>query len=142
THTRCGGSTRMIALNRASRWYGQVIGINDVSCQIGPGITALLGPNGAGKSTLIKLVTGQLRPTTGSVSVLGERPFANNRVAERLGYVPEIESNYDEITGRDFVTMMAVLAGLPRVSVASRVDEAIAIVGMAYAADRKIGGYS
>jgi ABC-2 type transport system ATP-binding protein len=64
-----------IAFNHASRWYGQVIGLNDVSCEVGPGLTALLGPNGAGKSTFIKMVTGQLRPTTGMVHVLGEPPF-------------------------------------------------------------------
>lgn len=82
----------MITLERTSRWYQQVIGINDVSCAIPPGITALLGPNGAGKSTLLKLVTGQLRPTTGRVSVLGMAPFANPNVFQRLGYCPEIES--------------------------------------------------
>src|SRR5580658_4819621 len=103
----------MIVLNHASRWYGQVIGINDVSCQILPGITALLGPNGAGKSTMMKLITGQLRPTTGKVSVLNEAPFANPNVFRRMGYCPESENSYDDMTGRDMVTMLAWMAGLP-----------------------------
>ncbi len=132
----------MIQLSHASRWYGQVIGINDVSCQISPGITALLGPNGAGKSTMLKLVTGQLRSTTGSVTVFGERPFANNRVFSRLGYCPEIESNYDDLSGRRFVNLLAVMAGLPKTSIPTAVAKAIDQVGMTYAADRKIGGYS
>jgi len=131
-----------ISLERASRWYGQVIGVNDVSCNIGPGITALLGPNGAGKSTLIKMVTGQLRPTTGRVTVLGERPFANGRVYRKLGYCPEIESAYDEMTGRDFVTMLAALAGLPKRTRAESVEKAIETVGMSVNAGRRIGGYS
>src|SRR5205823_1831769 len=116
-----GGGEGVIELQRASRWYGQVIGINDVSCRVGPGITALLGPNGAGKSTLIKLVTGQMRPSTGRVFVFGQAPFANPRVLQRLGYVPEIESNYDDISGRDFVTMLAVLGGLPAATIRGKV---------------------
>ena len=132
----------MIVLDHASRWYGQVIGINDVSCQILPGITALLGPNGAGKSTLIKLATGQLRPSTGYVTVLGEPPFANSRVFRRLGYCPELESGCEDMTGRYFVTLMAHLAGLPSASIPARVSEVIAFVGMSENADRKIGGYS
>ena len=103
----------MIELNRASRWYGQVIGLNDVTCLFPAGITALLGPNGAGKSTMMKLITGQLRPSTGFVKVLGEAPFANPHVFQRLGYCPESESSYEEMSGRDFVTMCAHLAGLP-----------------------------
>jgi ABC-2 type transport system ATP-binding protein len=132
----------MITLEHASRWYGQVIGVNDVTCQIPAGITALLGPNGAGKSTMLKLITGQLRPTTGRVTVLGEKPFANPRVFRRLGYCPEIESSYEEMTGREFVTLLAALGGLPADTLASRVDDAIDMVGMTPSADRRIGGYS
>src|SRR5438128_98274 len=132
----------MIDLEHASRWYGQVIGINDVSCRILPGITALLGPNGAGKSTLIKLVTGQLRPSTGIVTVLGEPPFANSRVFRRLGYCPELERGCDDMTGRYFVTLLAHLGGLPPATISQRVSEVIEFVGMTENADRKIGGYS
>jgi ABC-2 type transport system ATP-binding protein len=132
----------MIVLEHASRWYGQVIGINDVTCAIPAGITALLGPNGAGKSTLLKLITGQLRPTTGKVTVFGERPFANPHVFRRLGYCPEIESSYEEMTGREFVTMLAAMAGLSGPKLKTRVDESLEIVGMTANADRKIGGYS
>lgn len=132
----------MIALEHASRWYGQVIGLNDVSCVIPAGLSALLGPNGAGKSTMLKLVTGQLRPTRGRVEVLGERPFANPRVFRRLGYCPEHEQSYDEMTGREMVTMLAAMGGIPSGKLRARVSEVIERVGMTPHADRKIGGYS
>ena len=132
----------MIALNHVSRWYGQVIGVNDVTCTIGPGLTALLGPNGTGKSTLIKLITGQLRPTTGTVKVFGERPFANTRVLKRIGYCPEIESCYEDMSGAEFVRMLALMGGVARQDVDARVTEVLDTVRMAEQAERKIGGYS
>lgn len=132
----------MIQLEGASRWYGQVLGLNDVTCTIPPGLNALLGPNGAGKSTLLKLVTGQLRPTRGRVLVLGEKPFANPRVLRRLGYCPESEHNYDEMTGREFVTMLAAMGGLRPPFLHQRVKEAIELCGMSAHAHRQIGGYS
>jgi ABC-2 type transport system ATP-binding protein len=132
----------MIILERVSRWYGQIIGLNDVTCQIGPGLTALLGPNGAGKSTLLKLITGQIRPTTGRVTVLNEQPFANPHVLAKLGYCPEIDNFYEEMTGREFITQMAALSGFAGAERKSRVEAAIERVGMADRCDRKIGGYS
>ena len=132
----------MIELDHASRWYGQVIGLNDVTCSLAPGTTALLGPNGAGKSTFMRLVSGQLRPTTGSVRVLGEAPFANCRVYERLGYCPEGDSFYEDMTGREFVTALATLAGLAGEARSTRVKAVVERVGMTPHADRRIGGYS
>jgi ABC-2 type transport system ATP-binding protein len=132
----------LICLRNASRWYGQVIGINDITADLPPGLTALLGPNGAGKSTLIKLITGILRPTTGSVLVFGERPFANTKVYRRLGYCPEIDGLYESMTGREFVTAMAAVSGLKGALLRKKVDEAISLVGMEAAASRVIGGYS
>jgi ABC-2 type transport system ATP-binding protein len=76
----------MIALTHATKLYGQVIGVNDVTIEIGTGAHGLLGPNGAGKTTLLGLVTGQLRPTMGRVAVFGEAPFGTARVLARIGY--------------------------------------------------------
>ncbi|MDE2126632.1 MAG: ABC transporter ATP-binding protein [Armatimonadetes bacterium] len=132
----------MIALNRVSRWYGQVLGINDVTCSLGPGITALLGQNGAGKSTMLKLITGQLRPTTGTLQVFGKTPFANPAVARTLGYCPESDGFYNDMTGRRFVALLAVMSGLRGAEINARVEEVIATVGMAENADRQLGGYS
>lgn len=132
----------MIHLERVSRWYGQVLGLNDVSCTIQSGLTALLGPNGAGKSTMLKLVTGQLRPSAGRVTVMDRNPFANPAVFRELGYCPEVESSYDDLTGKEFVTLLAALGGLSGKRLHSAVADAIDEVGMAQYAGRKIGGYS
>lgn len=132
----------MIELRNASRWYGEVIGLNDVSCTIGPGVTALLGMNGAGKSTLMKLVTGQLRATTGSVTVFGMDPFANTEVYKRVGYCPEIDNFYEHRTGRQFVHILARMAGFSDSEAKQRTQTMLERVGMADRADRKIQGYS
>jgi ABC-2 type transport system ATP-binding protein len=132
----------MIQLDHVSRWYGQVIGLNDVSCQVGPGITALLGMNGAGKSTLIRLVTGQIQPTTGSISVFGHQPFANPEVFKILGYCPEIDNFYEHRSGRWFVEHLARLNGFSAAEAKSRTQQVLERVGMADRADRKIAGYS
>lgn len=132
----------MIELNGASRWYGQVIGLNDVTCKIEPGVTALLGMNGAGKSTMLRLITGQLRPTTGDVRVLGMDPFANPEVYKRLGYCPEIDNFYEHRTGRQFVKMLARFAGFDNAEAGRRTQNVLEMVGMAERADKKIAGYS
>ncbi len=132
----------MIEIQQASRWYGPVIGLNDVTCSVGPGITALLGQNGAGKSTLIKLVTGQMRPTTGSISVLGEIPFANPPLFSKIGYCPETDSFYENLTGREFVELMARMGGLEVSKIRNLTLNALEIVGMIDRADTKIAGFS
>ena len=131
-----------IHFEHVSRWYGQVIGLNDVSFTIPKGLTALLGPNGAGKSTMLKLVTGQIKPTTGGIAVLGEQPFANPRVARSLGYCPEIDNFYEDMTGRQFVELMATLSGFKGQDKTNRVQNSIDRVGMSDRCDRKLGGYS
>ncbi len=132
----------MITATNVSRWYGQVIGVNDINCEIGPGITALLGMNGAGKTTLIRLITGQLRPTTGDLRVFGLEPFANPDVYRRMGYCPEIDNFYEHYTGRDFVRYLARLDGMSASVGNARTDEVIDMVGMSERANRKIAGYS
>lgn len=132
----------MIELRNASRWYGQVIGLNDVTCTVGTGLTALLGMNGAGKSTLLRLITGQIHPTTGEVLVLGHAPFGNPEVYRKVGYCPEIDNFYEDFTGRRFVYHLARLAGMDDRRAKERTQEVLELVGMADRADRKIAGYS
>jgi ABC-2 type transport system ATP-binding protein len=132
----------LIEFQNASRWYGQVIGMNDVTCTVGPGVTALLGMNGAGKTTMMRLITGQLRTTTGTVKVMGMEPFGNPAVYRHLGYCPDIDNFYEYMTGRDFVRQMARMAGYSAAEAVERADRMIAAVGMADRADRKIAGYS
>jgi ABC-2 type transport system ATP-binding protein len=131
-----------IQLERASRWYGQVIGLNDVSCKIGPGVTALLGMNGAGKTTMMRLVTGQMRETTGSVKIFGEEPFANPNVYKRLGYCPEVDNFYEHMTGREFVHHLARLDGFTASQAKDQTERVLHLVGMTDRAGKKIAGYS
>jgi len=132
----------MINLTNVSRWYGQVIGLNDVTCEIGPGVTALLGMNGAGKSTMMRLITGQLKPTTGDIKVLGLEPFANEELYKVLGYCPEIDRFYEHNSGREFVYYLARLAGYTPDEAKRRTQQGLELVGMAERADRPIAGYS
>ena len=132
----------MIKLENVSRWYGQVIGLNDVTCEVGPGLTALLGMNGAGKSTLMRLISGQLRPTTGSLTIFDMEPFGNPEVYRRLGYCPEIDNFYEHYSGRDFVRFLGRLDGLTKVETKRRTEEVLEMVGMADRADKRIAGYS
>lgn len=132
----------MISFRGCSVWYGQVIGMNDISVEIGAGVTALLGQNGAGKTTMMRLITGQMRPTTGSVSVLGMDPFANVEVYKKLGYVPDIDNFPEHLTGREFVYRMARMNGFSDPDGRSRTDAVIDEVGMSDRCDKRLKGYS
>ncbi len=104
-------SGAMIETIHLSKWYGQVVGVNDLSLKVGAGVLGQLGPNGAGKSTLIKLLVGQLRPSMGEARVLGQKVWGNRKVLGRLGYCPEHESLYDDLTAVEFVTALTRLHG-------------------------------
>ena len=132
----------MIELNRASRWYGQVIGLNDVTCSVGVGVTALLGQNGAGKSTMLKLITGQMRPTTGECSVFGLDPFANTDVFRRLGFCPDVDSFPEHLSGWDFVYRMARFSGYSDSEARRRTGDILEQVGMADRCRKAVKGYS
>jgi ABC-2 type transport system ATP-binding protein len=132
----------VIAADHASKWYGQVIGLNDVSVQVGPGITGLLGPNGAGKSTFMKLITGQLRPNKGSVQVLGQPIWGNPELYYRIGVCPEQDAFYERMTGLEWVTALVRLNGLTEKESAEAAERALAAVDLTDAAHKKIGAYS
>jgi len=104
--------TSIVAADHLSKWYGQVIGLNDVSVAVPPGITGLLGPNGAGKSTFMKLVTGQLKPSKGSIAVLGAPIWGNPALYHRIGFCPEQDSFYERMTGLEWVTALVRLNGV------------------------------
>lgn len=129
-----------IVLDRVSRWYGNVVAVNDVSMTIAPGITGLLGPNGAGKSTLIAMMGGFLAPSTGTVALDGGRVWRNPEIYRTIGLVPEAEAMYDMITGWQFLLANARLHGVPEPTVAAR--RALETVEMLDASDRPIATYS
>jgi ABC-2 type transport system ATP-binding protein len=133
-------SAATVAVRDVSRWYGNVVAVNGISFELGPGVTGLLGPNGAGKSTLLHMLSGFLSPSAGEVEVLGESPWRNPAVYRRLGLVPERESVYGLLTGYEFVLLNARLQGLADPHEATR--SAIDTVELAAAAGRATKGYS
>jgi ABC-2 type transport system ATP-binding protein len=132
----------VVATEHLSKWYGQVSGLNDVSVKVPPGITGLLGPNGAGKSTFMKLITGQLKPSKGTVHLLGEPVWGNPAVYSRVGFCPEQDSFYDRMTGLEWVTALVRLNGLDEVAATAAATRALESVDLLDAAAKKIGAYS
>jgi ABC-2 type transport system ATP-binding protein len=132
----------VIATEHLSKWYGQVSGLNDVTVTVPRGITGLLGPNGAGKSTFIKLVTGQLKPSQGSVRVLDEPIWGNHAIYRRIGVCPEQDAFYERMTGLDWVTALVRLNGLGERAAAAAAHRALEQVDLVDAAGKKIGAYS
>jgi len=135
-------SAAVIATDHVSKWYGQVIGLNDVSVSVPQGVTGLLGPNGAGKSTLMKLITGQLKPSKGSVQVLGEPIWRNPRLFFRIGFCPEQDAFYERMTGLEWLTALVRLNGNDDQAADAAARRALGIVELMDAADKKIGAYS
>ena len=132
----------LVVADHLSKWYGQVIGLNDVSVTVPPGITGLLGPNGAGKSTFMKLITGQLKPSKGSITVLGEPIWQNPGLYRRIGFCPEQDAFYDRMTGIEWVTALVRLNGASESEAAAMAARAIEDVELTDARDKKIGAYS
>jgi ABC-2 type transport system ATP-binding protein len=129
-----------IELRNVSRWYGNVVAVNDITMTIAPGVTGLLGPNGAGKSTVLHLIAGFLAPSRGELTVDGVRSWRNPGIYRTVGLVPERDSVYAFLTGEEFVRATARLHELADPVGATR--RAIAIVDMAEAQDRRISTYS
>ena len=129
-----------LELAQVSRWFGNVVAVNDVTMRLGPGVTGLLGPNGAGKSTLIHMMAGFLAPSAGSVTLDGRPLYRDPEIYRDVGLVPEREEMYDALTGWDFVLANARLHKLADPEAAAR--RAIATVDMAEAEQRGIHTYS
>jgi ABC-2 type transport system ATP-binding protein len=132
----------VVTADHLSKWYGQVIGLNDVSVSVPAGITGLLGPNGAGKSTFMKLITGQLRPSKGSIAVLGEPIWQNPKLYFRIGFCPEQDSFYERMTGLEWVTALVRLNGVSDSDADAMARRAIEAVDLTDASNKKIGAYS
>ncbi|MET9873251.1 ABC transporter ATP-binding protein [Actinacidiphila glaucinigra] len=129
-----------LSIDHVSRWFGNVVAVNDVTMTIGPGVTGLLGPNGAGKSTLINMMGGFLAPSAGTVTLDGATVWRNEQVYRHIGIVPEREAMYDFLTAREFVVANAELHGLADPGAAAA--RALATVEMEFAQDRPVATYS
>jgi ABC-2 type transport system ATP-binding protein len=135
-------SAEIFGTEHVSKWYGQVIGVNDITVSVPHGITGLLGPNGAGKSTFMKLVTGQLSPSKGEVRVLGEPIWANPKLFFRIGFCPDQDAFYDRMTGLEWVTALVRLNGLDEAAAKAAALRALGTVDLIDAAGKRIGAYS
>jgi len=129
----------ILEADRLSHWYGSVLALNDVSLALPPGITGLLGPNGAGKTSFLRIAAGLVRPSGGSLRVLGENPWCHSRLAKRLGYCPEQDGFFEWMTGREFVRTLARLRGIGS---DSAVEEALECVRLQEVANRAVRTYS
>lgn len=132
----------VIVTEKLSKWYGNVLGLSDVSLEIEPGITGLLGPNGAGKSTFLKLLTAQLRPSIGSVKIWGQRVRNNPALFSRIGFCPEDDAFYEEMTGWEFLTGLLRLHGFSQREAEARAEKTLQIVDLEADQDRLIQAYS
>jgi ABC-2 type transport system ATP-binding protein len=137
-----GTGAPVVAADHLSKWYGQVSGLNDITVNVPPGVTGLLGPNGAGKSTLMKLITGQLKPSKGSIKVLGEPIWGNPELYRKIGFCPEQDSFYDSMTGIQWVTSLVRLNGYDEKAARDLAEKALTEVDLMDAANKKIGAYS
>jgi ABC-2 type transport system ATP-binding protein len=135
------GRRTILLFEHVSKWYGSVLALNQVTLELTGGITGLVGANGAGKSTLLRLATGQLKPTLGKVTVRGTDAW-DWRARRLVGYCPDADAFYEDMSGRGFVWVMARLCGYTRAEATRRTEEVLDRVGMRDRADRKLRGYS
>ncbi len=129
-----------IVVDHVSRWYGNVVAVNDISFTLSAGVTGLLGPNGAGKTTLLHLISGLLRPSAGGVTVGGVPAWRHPDMYRHVGLVPEREAVHGYLMGREFVLLNARLQGV--VDAEAATERVIATVELQDAADRLINTYS
>jgi ABC-2 type transport system ATP-binding protein len=132
----------VIEVRDLSRAFGEVVALNEISFDVTGGVVGLLGPNGAGKSTLLKILTGELRPSLGTVRVLGMDPWANADLYFRIGICPEDDAIFEDLTGREFVAFLLRLRGVDPEQSGRLAEEWLDRFGLADAMNRKIRGYS
>ena len=133
---------QLIIFDNVSKFYGEILGVNRVNLQIAPGITSLVGPNGAGKSTLMNLMTGLLRPTRGSITLLGIPTDQPERLFRKLGYCTQFDSFPRGVTGREFLNSFLLVHGFDRKRAGELSQIALERVNLVEAADRKVAAYS
>ena len=138
--TTTTASSPLVQVQAVSKWYGSVVAVNDISLDVYPGVTGILGPNGAGKTTLLSMMCGLVRPSLGSVRVLGEEMRGNIGLYRRIGVMLEHDVLYPFMTGRDFVQLAARLQGMGDDT--ASVDRAIHTANLEDAQHRPTGTYS
>ncbi len=132
----------MMQLSNVTRLYKNVIGVNDLNIELPAGAYGLVGPNGSGKTTLINLLTGQLKPTIGAVSVFGRTPWKHRELLRNMGLCPATDVLYPNVSAREWVRYQVRLHGFSHAESRQMADEALEIVGMSDRMHRPMGTYS
>src|SRR4026207_915741 len=135
-------SDQLIIFDNVSKFYGEILGVNRVNIQISPGITSLVGPNGAGKSTLMNLMTGLLRPSRGSIKVLGIPTDQPEQLFRKVGYCTQFDSFPRGLTGKEFIKSFLLVHGFDRTKAEDLTVTALERVSLLDAANRKVAAYS
>lgn len=134
--------TPNISLERFSKWYGRIIAVNEITIDIGPGVTGLLGPNGAGKTSLLRCIAGQLQPSLGHVKVLGEEPWRNKRVSQNLGLCTDLGWLLNELTPMEMLSFDLRVRGYPDNKIAELAEKALVGFDLGHVLDRRIATLS
>jgi ABC-2 type transport system ATP-binding protein len=127
---------------KVTRRFGDVVALNRIDLELDGGITALVGANGSGKSTLMKVATGHVRPTSGTVAVFGQAVWDNPSVLARMGYVPEQDAFYEHMTGPAFVAALAEIGGMGATQARQAAAAELEALGLGHGLDRPIRTYS
>lgn len=134
--------TPVLECKELGRYYGQVVGLNELSTTIAGGVVGLVGPNGAGKSTLLRLIVGEIAPSRGTLRVLGEVPFGNRELYRRLGFCPQQDALYEDMSGFEVVRMLLRLGGFSPQDAKARAERALARLSLAERMHSKVRTYS
>ena len=132
----------LLQAENLTKSYGKVLALDNVTFNVGEGITGLLGPNGAGKSTAIKLFLGLLQPTRGSAQVMGAQTYTDVDARSLIGYMPEHDCLPSSVNASEFLTHMAQVSGLPPAQARTRAADTMRHVGLDEARYRSIKEYS
>ena len=134
--------TTVLQCHELGRYYGQVVGLNELSTELGGGIVGLVGPNGAGKSTLLRLIVGEIQPSRGWIKVLGETPFANRELYRRLGFCPQQDALYEDLTGYEIVRLLLRLGGYSPRESKERAERALERLSLTERMHHRVRTYS
>ena len=132
----------VLKAEKLSKWYGNILGISEVSAEIAPGIQGLLGPNGAGKSTFLKIASGQLKPNIGNIEIFGEAVYNNHKLFSRIGFCPEFDCYYHDISGWEFMLFTAKLRGYKRNEAIKKAEMALERIGLTDSKEKLVSAYS
>jgi ABC-2 type transport system ATP-binding protein len=136
-------TTAIAQLSGVTKSFGDLRALRGIDIELPRGITGVLGPNGAGKSTMFRLILGLDAADTGTVTVLGlPMPAGCLQALARIGYMPEDDSLFPELTGLEQVIHAARLSGLPKADAVSRAHRALDLCGLTDARYRKADGFS